>query len=74
MHPIEHIRRNVLKLTQAGLADLAGVSQGTVSRWEQGKLEPTREELARIREQAKRSGKKWRDNWFFEVPEDKGAA
>jgi transcriptional regulator with XRE-family HTH domain len=32
-----------LKLTQAGLADRLGVSPATVSRWIQGKLEPTAE-------------------------------
>lgn len=70
MHPIQHIRSKVLGLTQSGLAELVGVTQGTVSRWENGQLEPTREELARMREQAKRAGKKWKDSWFFEVPSE----
>ena len=30
-----------LKLTQAGLAERLGVSPATVSRWIQGKIEPT---------------------------------
>src|ERR1700746_177892 len=32
-----------LKLTQAGLAERLGVSPATVSRWIQGKIEPTAE-------------------------------
>lgn len=34
---------DVLKLTQAGLAERLGVSPATVSRWIQGKIEPTAE-------------------------------
>jgi transcriptional regulator with XRE-family HTH domain len=68
VHPIRHIREKVLGLTQAQLAELTGVSQGTVSRWEQGKLEPTRDELRKMREAAQRKGVAWDDAWFFDLP------
>lgn len=71
MSTITHIRKNVLGMNQAELASLAGVSQGTVSRWEQGKLSPSFEEMRRIREEAKRRGKRWNDTWFFEEPKTK---
>lgn len=67
MTPIEHIRKNVLKLSQSAFADLAGTTQPTVSRWENGSLEPNREEMARIREKAVEIGA-WDDRWFFEAP------
>jgi transcriptional regulator with XRE-family HTH domain len=68
VHPIRHIREKVLGLTQAQLAELTGVSQGTVSRWEQGKLEPTRDELSKMRDAAQRKGVEWNDAWFFDIP------
>ena len=37
---IEKLRKKML-LTQTELADLLGVSFGTVNRWESGKYEPT---------------------------------
>jgi transcriptional regulator with XRE-family HTH domain len=68
MNPILNIRRHVLKVTQGGLAEIASVSQSTVSKWEGGELEPSREELGRIREAAQARGIEWDDRWFFEVP------
>jgi transcriptional regulator with XRE-family HTH domain len=68
MHPITHIRKNVLRLNQASLADLVGVTQATVSRWESGELEPSREELGKIRDEARARGLAWDDRWFFEAP------
>ena len=67
MRPIEHIRRNVFKSSQTAFADVAGTTQATVSRWENGELEPGREEMARIRNKAIEAGE-WDDRWFFEVP------
>lgn len=72
-----HIRKRVLKVPQAVLAGIAGTTQGTVSRWEAGKLEPTREQMSRIRDEAKRRGLDWKDDWFFDaesIPEDTAEA
>lgn len=68
MHPIEHIRKNVLCVTQGALASIAGVTQATVSRWEAGELEPGRGELDRIRTEAMNRRLPWDDRWFFEAP------
>src|SRR3974390_2036760 len=51
------IRRLVeaLNLTQAGLAERLGVSPATVSRWMQGKIEPTAEGYVALGNLAPRS-------------------
>lgn len=67
MKPMERIRREVFKASQAGMAAIAGVSQGTVSRWEKGELEPDRGQMDRIREAAQERAIPWNDKWFFEV-------
>ena len=46
---IEAARRKK-KLTQAKLADMMGVDQGMVSRWESGKVTPNAENMRRLRE------------------------
>jgi transcriptional regulator with XRE-family HTH domain len=66
MHPIKFVRRGVFKTTQAEFADIADVSQGTVSRWESGAFEPTREQLVRIRDSALDRNLPWNDSWFFD--------
>lgn len=38
---IKQLRRTVLKLEQSELAERLGVTQSTVSRWEQGLFEPS---------------------------------
>ena len=48
MTPIAHIRRNILKVSQAELGELAGVKQSTVSRWEAGTLAPDVTQVERI--------------------------
>lgn len=68
MNPMLHIRKQVLSLTQAEFAAIAGTSQGTVSKWEAGELEPDREQLARIRKAVLRRRLEWSDCWFFEAP------
>ncbi len=68
MSPMAHIRKNILGISQVDLAAICSVSQGTVSRWESGGLEPSRAELARIRREAHRRGIKWRDALFFDPP------
>lgn len=68
MTTLRHIRQKVLKIPQAVFAEIAGTTQGTVSKWERGVLEPTLEQMARIRKEARRRGLEWQDEWFFEVP------
>lgn len=70
MSSIRHIRKSVLDLSQAELAAIAGVSQGTVSKWENGELNPNRDEMARIRDEAHRRELAWEDSWFFETPSE----
>lgn len=68
MTPIEHIRRNVFRVSQELFGDIAGVSQATVSRWESGQWEPNRDELERIRREALARDVEWDDRLFFETP------
>jgi len=49
MAPMIRIRKTVLGISQAEMAEIAGVSQGTVSKWEAGGAEPDLAQLARIR-------------------------
>jgi DNA-binding transcriptional regulator YiaG len=67
--PIQHIRQNVFAVSQAVFAEIAGTTQATVSRWENGEFEPGREHMQRIRNAAKAQAKPWDDRWFFETPE-----
>ena len=66
MQAIVHIRKNVFGVTQAEFAEIAGVNQGTISRWESGARTATLEELERIRLEARRRGLDWDDGLFFE--------
>lgn len=68
MRPIEFIRTRVFKQTQSSFAKLAGVTQGTVSKWEAGTLAPSQDEMTRIRTAAIRLAMDWEDEWFFVVP------
>lgn len=68
MSPIEHIRKEILGVSQAELARIAQTSQPTVSRWEKGELEPSRAEMQLIREAVKGRALQWNDSWFFEAP------
>jgi len=68
MTPIEHIRRFVFEVTQAQFAAIAGTTQASVSRWENGEQAPDQKEMARIRTAARRRRLPWEDRWFFEVP------
>lgn len=69
MGPIEHIRIEVFKASQVEFAAIAGTTQASVSRWENGIQEPDLEEMARIRDEARKRGLAWEDRWFFEIPE-----
>lgn len=65
MNAIHRIRKLVLNITQNELAEIAGVSQATVSRWENGSLEPDRDQLSLIRQSAIQRNIKWDDSLFF---------
>jgi predicted transcriptional regulator len=69
MSELHHIRTEILKASQRELAAIAGVTQATVSRWETGELEPSRDELSRIRNEVMKRKLRWNDRWFFERPE-----
>ena len=68
MNQIRHIRKTVFNLSQVEFGELVKVAQGTVSKWENGELEPSRSDLELIRLTAKERGFPWEDSWFFEVP------
>lgn len=67
-NPLVHIRRDVFRENQSRFARIAGVSQATISRWEKGEQEPTRDKLALIRDEARKRRIFWSDAWFFEAP------
>lgn len=68
MQPLEYIRREVFRVTQTEMAKIADTTQATVSRWENGELEPDRDQLVMIRNEALKREKEWSDHLFFEVP------
>lgn len=70
MTPITHIRKNVFQVTQTAFGEIAGTTQASVSRWENGEQEPSQSEMTRIREEAQRRELPWDDRLFFEVPQD----
>lgn len=77
MTPMKFVRTK-LRLTQKQLAEVAGVGQATVCRWEKpeddkDRLEPSREDLARIRSWAAEEKIKISDAWFFQVPKGRAA-
>jgi transcriptional regulator with XRE-family HTH domain len=67
MNALRHIRKNVFKVTQAEFAELAGVKQSSVSRWENG-VGPSLEEMQAIRKAAVDRNLGWDDAYFFEAP------
>src|SRR3546814_20212898 len=68
MNTIKNIRTNVFRESQYAFALIAGVTQGTISRWEKGSREPELEQMKRIREEAMARGIDWNDALFFDVP------
>jgi transcriptional regulator with XRE-family HTH domain len=50
MNPLKRLRTEVLGINQAAMAEVAGVTQATVSRWENGEGEPSLSELLRIQQ------------------------
>lgn len=64
--PIEHIRKTIFDVNQAQFGEIAGTTQASVSRWENGQQEPSLGEMDRIRAAARARGLPWDDRWFFE--------
>lgn len=62
---MRHIRKDLFAMSQAAFGELCGVTQATVSRWEDGILWPSLKELERIRAEAIRRGIEWDDSNFF---------
>lgn len=73
MNALKHIRKNVFKVTQAEFSVIAGVTQATVSRWENG-VAPSLDEMKAIRDAAEVRKIKWNDRLFFEAPKSEVAA
>lgn len=73
MSAIRHIRKTIFRLNQADFAVLAGVTQATVSRWENG-VAPSLDEMSAIRAAAIARGADWQDSLFFETPPQETAA
>ncbi len=67
MTPIEHLRVHVLDMTQGQFATFAGVSQGTVSKWEKGEGLRVKS-LTKLRAALRRRRIHWDDAWFFQLP------
>ena len=66
MNTMQHIRIKVFGVSQAAFGAIAGVTQATVSRWEANMWEPSRDELARIRQEALARKLDWSDALFFQ--------
>jgi transcriptional regulator with XRE-family HTH domain len=64
MNAIKAIRKHVFGVTQIEFAEIAGVKQSSVSRWEAG-VAPTLDEMAAIRRAAVERGLPWSDEFFF---------
>ena len=67
MRAIERIRRDIFGVKQADFAVIAGTSQGTVSRWENGESCPSLDQLNSIRAAAAERGLPLDDGMFFDV-------
>jgi transcriptional regulator with XRE-family HTH domain len=66
MNAVAHIRQNVFGVTQAKFAEIAGVEQPTVSRWERGIDHPSLSHLRLIRAEARRRKLALSDSTFFD--------
>lgn len=67
MNTVKYIRKNIFKVTQSDFADLVGVTQATVSRWEKDNetASPSLIDMRAIREAAQKRGIRWNDTYFF---------
>lgn len=61
------LRKRVFSASQSEIAEIAGTTQATVSRWEKGELQPDRAQLDLLRNEAKKRGLTWSDAWIFEA-------
>ncbi|MDP3405067.1 MAG: helix-turn-helix transcriptional regulator [Brevundimonas sp.] len=66
--PLRWVRKTVFNVTQDDLAAIGGVSRPRVSRYENGAGDPPFDFMAKVRAEAKRLGKPFSADWFFEVP------
>jgi transcriptional regulator with XRE-family HTH domain len=66
MNVLRDIRRQVFGVSQVEMAQIAGVRQATISRWEHDIHAPSLPEMGRIRAEAIRRGLEWDDRWLFE--------
>lgn len=73
MSTMKHIRTKIFAVTQSEFAALAGVTQATVSRWENG-VAPSLDDMKAIREAAEARKIKWNDRLFFETPKSSEVA
>lgn len=64
MCTLKLIRTKVFKVTQAEMAEIAGVTQATVSRWENG-VSPSLEDVRAIRRAAMDRALPWDDALIF---------
>jgi transcriptional regulator with XRE-family HTH domain len=67
--PLQFIREDLFGVTQSEFGAIANASQSVVSRWESGNSEPSRDQMANIREDAIKRGIMWDDSLFFTTPE-----
>lgn len=74
MENLRRIRKQLFRVSQVEFAEIAGVTQATVSRWESGILAPGLVELDRIRAAAKSRRLKLRAEEFFSEAPEEGAA
>lgn len=67
--PARFIRERVFGVpTQKEFAELLGVKQASISRWETGENGPSKAAIARMKALAERRRIKWDYKWVFEVP------
>ena len=68
MNPILYIRKHVFQSKQTEFAQIVGVGQASVSRWENGECSPTLDDMRAIRQAAADRQIQWSDEWFFAAP------
>ena len=69
MNALRRIRLTIFKVTQSEMASIAGVTQATISRWENG-VPPSLEDMRAIRGAASDRHLDWDDQLFFDEPKE----